>query len=241
MTGGTYSKRWFEVFGDEVDGAQTAREVDFILRISAQHVAPIRILDVCCGSGRHANLLAARGCQVIGVDLDSNAIGRARRAGVHGATFKQGDLRKLRDIIGNGEARFDAVICMWQSFGHFSDAENDAVLGDLVDSLTPAGVLILDVYNSDFFQQHLGSRCIERGGLTIVETKQIQDRRLTVTLNYGDGASDRFDWRLYSLEEWRAMGERHSVQLTQSCSSFDENRQPSDDQPRMQLAFVRKA
>jgi SAM-dependent methyltransferase len=49
-----------------------------------------RVLDLACGSGRHARLLAARGCQVIAVDRDLEAISGLH--GVAGITARQLDL-----------------------------------------------------------------------------------------------------------------------------------------------------
>ncbi|HKG95752.1 MAG TPA: methyltransferase domain-containing protein [Gemmatimonadaceae bacterium] len=39
-----------------------------------------RVLDLCCGPGRHALPLAERGYDVTGVDRDAAALGAARRA-----------------------------------------------------------------------------------------------------------------------------------------------------------------
>ena len=37
-----------------------------------------KVLDACCGMGRHARILSSRGYSVIGIDRDSDAIARAR-------------------------------------------------------------------------------------------------------------------------------------------------------------------
>ena len=49
-----------------------------------------RVLDLACGSGRHARLLAARGYQVIAVDRDLAALSGLH--GVAGVTTRQLDL-----------------------------------------------------------------------------------------------------------------------------------------------------
>ncbi|MFW6146638.1 MAG: class I SAM-dependent methyltransferase, partial [Planctomycetota bacterium] len=49
-----------------------AREVDFIYdqgNLAAVRGRRPRVFDICCGIGRHARPLAARGCEVVGVDL----------------------------------------------------------------------------------------------------------------------------------------------------------------------------
>ena len=62
---------------------------------------PMRILDVPCGFGRHANRLAARGYDVVGVDLVAGFLERAR-AGAAAAglrvDYRQADMRALEFV-----------------------------------------------------------------------------------------------------------------------------------------------
>ena len=51
-------------------------------------------LDAACGTGRHAELLAAKGHRVIGVDSSPDMLGHARTR-VPQADFRQGDLHRL--------------------------------------------------------------------------------------------------------------------------------------------------
>ena len=66
-----------------------------------QHVSPAgarpRILDVACGSGRHAEQWLAHGCDVVGVDasVDMLAVARGRAPG---ASFVVGDMAALADL-----------------------------------------------------------------------------------------------------------------------------------------------
>jgi SAM-dependent methyltransferase len=81
-----------------------------------------RVLDVCCGYGRHALLLAAAGMRVTGVDVNPLFLRRARaaakRAGLD-VDFIQSDVRtlELKPI-------FDAAVNMFTSIGYF-DSEED--------------------------------------------------------------------------------------------------------------------
>src|SRR5207237_10717793 len=75
-----YSRQWFEFFHAGIDEARTIRETEFICRC-----APLpnfrKILDVCCGMGRHARPLSNRGYSVTGIDGDADAIAIARELG----------------------------------------------------------------------------------------------------------------------------------------------------------------
>src|ERR1700710_344576 len=56
---------------------------------------PRRVLDVGCGTGIAASLLAARGCEVLGVEIDKRmaAVARARGIEVELAQFERWDER----------------------------------------------------------------------------------------------------------------------------------------------------
>src|SRR5690349_13648875 len=79
-----------------------------------------RVLDVPCGFGRHARLLARRGMLVVGVDLSQAMITEARRGGSQsGLVFVRTDMRWLAY-----QSEFDAVLNLYISFGYFSPREN---------------------------------------------------------------------------------------------------------------------
>ena len=149
-----YSRGWFELFLDRIPEEQTAAEVAFVAR-QLPLPAYRSLLDLCCGPGRHALRLAARGYAVTGIDRDEAAIAAAcERAGDLPATFRALDLRDLGSLPG----RFDAVVSLWQSFGYFDAATNADVLRQAGDRLRPGGRLLLDLYHRDFFARRQGSQ-----------------------------------------------------------------------------------
>ena len=107
------------------------------------------ILDAPCGHGRIANLLAAEGFQVTGVDLMELFLDRARTAagelGVD-VDYRHGD---LRDLPVSGQ--FDAVVCWFTSFGYFDDDDNRKVLDEFARVLRPGGRLLIETMHHDGF------------------------------------------------------------------------------------------
>lgn len=103
------------------------------------------ILDVACGYGRHANLLAFFGHHVVGIDQSNEMLNYAELHSVGYANFKKHDIRKPFK-----HEQFQNVINMFTSFGFFSDKENKQVLKNMVDALKPGGVLILDFVNPEW-------------------------------------------------------------------------------------------
>jgi SAM-dependent methyltransferase len=68
---------------------------------------PRRVLDVGCGTGIASALLAARGCEVFGVEIDERmaAVARARGFEVEVAQFERWDARgRLFDLLISGQA-----------------------------------------------------------------------------------------------------------------------------------------
>src|SRR6202000_1306904 len=86
---------------------RTGPEVDRVAKI-LQPRGDERVLDLACGSGRHALELRRRGFEVVGSEISPELIEIARRSGAaegREAEFVLGDLRELE-----GEAEFDLVL-----------------------------------------------------------------------------------------------------------------------------------
>ncbi len=106
-----------------------------------------RVLDVPCGTGRHALRLARRGAFVLGVDASKEYLAKARRDGKRApnARFTRGDMRRIRL-----EGEFDAAVNLWTSFGYFADPEDDArTLRGIARALKPGGLFLIDMIDFD--------------------------------------------------------------------------------------------
>jgi SAM-dependent methyltransferase len=125
-------------------GARAARrEVGRILEV-LQAPLGARILDVPCGQGRHAELLAEAGYRVDGLDYSPHLLQRARASAPTGARrslrYRRGDMRKLPH---EWTGRFDAVINVATSFGFFRHPADDArTLSEFARVLTRGGTLV---------------------------------------------------------------------------------------------------
>lgn len=145
---------WFiRFYGDDylrlVEGLttpeRTEAEADFL--VQALGLAPgSAVADVGCGTGRHSLALARRGLAVTGLDANPDFVARAReeaeRTGT-AATFVPGDMRNPEG------GPYDAVLILYQSFGFFSDEDNERVLARWAARLTPGGRMVLDLWNRD--------------------------------------------------------------------------------------------
>ena len=127
-----------------IDDAQ----VDFIAR-ALELPEGARVLDLCCGWGRHTVRLAQRGYDVTGLDLSAYHVRlakqAARDAGVR-AAWLRGDMREIPRDAG----KFDAVINCFTAFGYFDDeSENQRVIDGVARSLRRGGRFFIDTINQE--------------------------------------------------------------------------------------------
>jgi len=217
---------WRELFdslylrtdGDVVENdANTAREVDML--VQATGVAPgDKILDLCCGQGRHALELARRGFEhVTGIDRSRYLVRLARRrAGKSGlnVVFREGDARNIR----LRESSIDCVCVMGNSFGYFDTEDDDVrVLESIKRVLRSGGNLVLDLADGDWVRAHFERRswewidenhfvCRERSLAN--DGDRLVSREVVVHAERGVIADQFYAERLYSRERIGALLER---------------------------------
>jgi len=92
------------------------------------------VLDLACGTGRHARFLAARGCSVLAVDRDAEAI--AALATVAGVFTRVADLEGAAWPF--APSSFDAVVV--------ANYLHRPLFGPIFDALRPGGVLVYETF-----------------------------------------------------------------------------------------------
>lgn len=203
---------WEELFNDDfirtmakITESQIKDEVDFIEE-SLGCEAGAMVLDLACGTGRHAIELATRGYQVVGFDLSLAMLARAsdeaqdRKQKIN---FVQGDMRDM-----TFEETFDGVYAWNTSFGYFDEEKNAAVIGKVHKALKKGGQFLLDVVNRDYIVRQAPSLAwFEGEGCICMDEMQIDfiTSRMKVkrTLMMDDGRTKEIEYsiRIYALHE----------------------------------------
>jgi SAM-dependent methyltransferase len=143
-----FGRDYLDVYDYQFTPERAESETNFAIRALALKPGE-QVLDLCCGQGRHAVLLAKHHCAVTALDLSAEyldlAQAAARRAGLKLETV-HADMREIPFA-----GRFDAVVNMFSSFGYLeSEAEDAKVLGAIARALKPGGRVLLDLLNRDW-------------------------------------------------------------------------------------------
>ena len=209
------------------------------------------MLDLACGSGSLSLELAARGCDVIGVDGSADMLAIAReKAAEEGENilFLCQDMRQL-DLYGT----VDTAVCMLDSLSHILHTDDlREIFRRLGLFIAPDGLLIFDV-NTPYKHAHvLGDNafvyereeflCAWRNRY-IPATHEVE-MALDFFLEEEDGTYSRFTdtvrERAYSLQTWKGLLSEAGFDL---LGVYDERRftDPADDAQRWVLVARNKA
>lgn len=165
-----------------------------------------RVLDLCCGNGRHMVHLLSTTPHVVGLDFSAHLLDRARTViGPHGALVRA-DMRAIPF-----EGCFDLVTNFFTSFGYFlSTDENAAVVDGIARALKPGGRFFLDYINRNWAEQTLDPESERtQGPYRIHERRWIAEERVNKSTRVYEG--DRLVQELSESVRLYSLGELHAL------------------------------
>ncbi|MBN2057164.1 class I SAM-dependent methyltransferase [bacterium] len=201
-----------DAIGDDI----TIKQMEFMVQ-ELELDQPMRILDLACGHGRHANHLAELGHMVTGVDISKGflelATRQARQIGAE-VRYIQQDMRAI-----DFSEEFDRALLLFTSFGYFDDNENELVLANIARALIPGGILLFDIPNRDALLATLDQvKIIERKKDLMINqldydatTGRLMNRRIVI--RDGHRKDKPFSTRLYGLPEIKELLHRNGLVL----------------------------
>jgi len=224
----SYYTKKFQLVTDFYKESQAASQVDFLEKVVPLHSGD-DILDLACGYGRHAVILAQRGYAVTGYDQSSDYIQQAKHAAKETSievTFDRVDMRKL-----NAVEQFDCVLSLSSSLAFYSDDVNVDILGRIHRALRTGGRFCFDQANvfwlSEYFgiKKHKGKQELPDGRVHRYETTFdaatcVLSRRSILEENTGCSESG-WDLRYYTLPELRMIMQTIGFNLSGSYGDYD--------------------
>ncbi len=141
----SFWEEFYPVLFPDILFEEAEEEIEKILDLIGHPVSSI--LDLCCGPGRFAGLLARDGYQVCGVDRTPFLLDKARTEYSDCATAEW-VLSDMREFV--RPDAFDLILNLYTSFGYFEDpADERCVLNNIHTSLRPGGSFIIEVMGKE--------------------------------------------------------------------------------------------
>lgn len=195
-----------------------------------------KVLDLCCGMGRHSLVLAEAGYEVTGVDLSEALLREARsQKGAEKVTWLRSDMRNL-PLVGG----FDAVVNLFTSFGYFEeDEEQVKVLYEIHRMLKPGGRFIIDYLNPAHVIRNLVPHSTREDGEDLIdESRRIENgyvKKDIILTTKIDSTPRKYHERvkLYSLDKFQEMLEIAGLQLEAVHGSYEEEVYDAESSTRM--------
>ena len=186
------------ILGELVE--RSSAEVMELVNIFSEFQVPKNglVLDLGCGIGRHSVALAERGFKVVGVDLSTEFIARARemaaeRGVSENCDFRVGDMRRISEVLNGFQGKLNAVINMSTSMGYYDEETDGQIVVQLQDLTAPQGVLVIDACNRDWLIRHFQARDVHHIGEDLVH---IVERRLNLENSHMENV-----WRYYRQQD----------------------------------------
>jgi SAM-dependent methyltransferase len=193
-----------------------------------------RVLDLCCGNGRHMVHLTRRTPHVSGLDWSGDLLAFAR-ANVSDGRLVRGDMRTVPFV-----ESFDALVSFFTSFGYFfTYGENRQVVVEMARALKPRGRFFIDYMNPRFVEKNLEPETVRQyNGYEIRERRWIDraTHRVNKHVEVLRESRDAGEWtesvRLYEEQEFRALIADGGLRVRQLFGNYDGS-SVTDGEPRL--------
>lgn len=234
------SENYLKVYSHR-DESEAERLVELIVK-SLGIKSDSKILDMACGSGRHAVIFAKRGFDVTAVDLSQMLLSDAK------ATARENDVKinfVLSDILDfQTTQRFSLSLNLFTSFGYFDDDEdNFRVILKAYDLLIDGGYFVIDYFNKNYLLKNLiPTTVFSENGLRITQNRAIQGTRVVknITIENGGSVEEFYESvRLYSYDEMLDYINKTGFSIFKEYGNYNGNNFINESSPRL-IIFAKK-
>lgn len=219
-----FNKDYLELYYFLFDENRTKKEINFIIN-ALKLKKDDKILDLCCGWGRHMIELAEKGYNATGIDYSKPflKVGKniAKEKGIK-ANFIYGDICKF-----SFKKRFDVILNLFTSFGYFSDSDNRKIIENISKSLNHKGKFIIDIPNICYFLFHFKDVFkYKNGGKNILENHvfnpiTLRDYVKLKIIKKGKQKKSEYILRFYTFPEIKKILEENELIVKKVYGSYE--------------------
>lgn len=217
----------------------TYLEVNFLKTLFEENNVK-KVMDCCCGVGRHAARLGELGIHVVGIDASSNQIQTAlEKNNNENVEYIVHDVRNFN----LPDKCYDAAICMWTTYNYFSKKKDILKFLSTVSAhLHDGGLLVLDSKNipaMETYRFYHRETQKENLNMTLLVYKRIlgmvQNSQYFYFINNGENKLFYLDEefvRFYTVEELQKLNITR-FELVNVYGDFHKNQYEPNNSERM--------
>jgi len=224
--GKVFNKDFWKFYKKILTFRRTKEEVNFIKKVLKLKPG-MKILDLCCGYGRHSIELAKQGYEVVGQDINpfflKEAEKSAKKIGVK-IQWVENDMRKIPF-----KKEFDVVLNLFTSFGYFEkEKDHQKVFFEVNKALKPKGYFFLDVINREkILYPYKHKRVIKTSDGSVLKieanfdivTSRNNERRIMILKN-GKRKEFYISIRIFTLTELISMTQKAGLIFERSYGDY---------------------
>jgi len=235
-----FTSTYLKTDGNVVENSViTKKEVDSLIN-NCYLQKNTRILDLCCGQGRHSLELSRQGfSNITGVDGSKYLLSVAKKRACQEnlvVTFKKSDAR----LASFSQNSFDCILLLGNSFGYFETSEDDVtVLKNIYNWLEPKiGFFVLEIADGEWLRKNFEPRSWEWVDATTLvcrerslskDSTRLVCREVIVDANQGVVKDQFYAERLYSEQEIKCMLSQVGFRVPEcTCESYDASNSNQD-------------
>lgn len=234
------SSFYHQLYGHRDEKEAAAFIDELLVELNPQPNA--NILDLGCGTGRHAKYLASKDFMVTGLDLAASSIRQAKKWETYNLRFSRHDMREPF-----GRNYFDYVFNFFTSFGYFKDErENCKVISNISNALKPGGTIVMDYMNTTYSEARLvAEENKEIDGITYNISRWSDSnhffKKIIIDAAQTEGGFEYIEqvakFRLHDFED---MFSQNGLQLQKVYGDYNLNEYDNKTSPRLILIAKRK-
>jgi len=175
----SFQKKYAEYYDILYKDKDYNQEVDFLEEVFRRYLKrkPRTILDLACGTGGHALILAERGYKVSGLDISNGMLERAKEKAKERKleiSFYKAPMQKF-----SLNQKFDVIISMFSAINYLREYKDlKSFFRNVYKHLKSNGLLIFDVWNAFSVLDHYDPYREKKVKKGKIEIKRIAKTRI---------------------------------------------------------------